>query len=312
MNFNATRREAVFSGRLRVPGWGAYTQRTEFDYLTGVQAEMLGVNHQDPYLRYARREQWSIAQACAPSVTKPFASPFASSFFGRDQVIPKLGFDLFLDERFPGAARFASYVADQAIATRILSELDRDDRPKFIFAITVENHGQWRSDRLPNSRIEGIRRLVPELPGGSSATCASGKRGFDDRHASRGSGSQKCRALWLWRSPAELSSNFRERHFTDPRTDYFVWSPRKGRETVSDIAVEELAAKVIDAAGLQLLTGERRINASGTGQLAVASSHGRVRLLKSFHYLDVINAKSRCYRRNTRFRSSAHPRASWE
>jgi hypothetical protein len=268
-NFNSTRRDSVISGRLLVPCWGAYTQRTEFGFLTGVQAEMLGVDRQDPYLRFARREQWSIAQGLRALGYKTICiHPFSSSFFGRDRVIPKLGFDLFLDETdFVGAGRFGSYVGDQAIAERILSELGRDDQPKFIFAITVENHGQWRSDRLPESDLEGIRRLVPELP--RAFLCYL--RHVANADAMLGTlcaalRSQNAVLCGFGDHMPSFPKLFAERHFEDPRTDYFVWSSRKGRETVSDIAIEELAAKVIDAAGLQFLTADE----IETGSLAMA------------------------------------------
>jgi phosphoglycerol transferase MdoB-like AlkP superfamily enzyme len=256
-NFNSIRRDAQFSGRLRVPGWGAYTQRTEFGFLTGVQGEALGVDRQDPYLRYARREQWSIAQGLRAMGYKTICiHPFASSFFGRDQVIPRLGFDVFLDERdFPGAARVASYVGDQAIAARILKELEQDDRPKFIFAITVENHGHWRSDRLPESDLEMIRGFVPELPRAflcylrhvANADAMIGML----RDGLKGKNAVLCGFGDHLPSFPKL---FAERGFDDSRTDYFVWSSRHTRESVEDVAVEDLAARVIDAAGLQLLT----------------------------------------------------------
>jgi phosphoglycerol transferase MdoB-like AlkP superfamily enzyme len=259
-NFNSIRRDALFSGRLQVPGWGAYTQRTEFGFLTGVQGDALGVDRQDPYLRYARREQWSIAQGLrALGYQTICIHPFASSFFGRDRVIPKLGFDLFLDETdFPGAARVASYVADQAIAARILSELEQDDRPKFIFAITVENHGHWRSDRLPESELESIRGFVPELPraflcylrhvANADAMIGMLRDGLNGKNA----------VLCAFGDHLpSFPKLFAERGFDDSRTDYFVWSSRHGRESVADIAVEDLAAKVIDAADLQLLTADQ-------------------------------------------------------
>src|SRR5262249_51595199 len=149
--FDACQQEAVVRGRLAVPCWGAYTQRTEFAFLTGIADDSLGVDRLNPYLRFARRPVWSIAHELrALGYQTICIHPFAGTFFGRHRVMPNLGFDQFLDVAdFQTAERFGPYVGDQAVAEKVLQRLNQPGPPKFIFAITMENHGQWRSDRLP-------------------------------------------------------------------------------------------------------------------------------------------------------------------
>jgi len=59
-NYDALR-AAGASGRLAVPGWGAYTMRTEFAFLSGIGANRLGVHRFNPYRRFARQPISTLA-----------------------------------------------------------------------------------------------------------------------------------------------------------------------------------------------------------------------------------------------------------
>ncbi|KAF1029035.1 MAG: hypothetical protein GAK40_00677 [Burkholderia plantarii] len=145
-HFDAARREAVWHGQMTVPAWGANTMRTEFAVLTGLPSTALGYARFYPYA-FVRRACASLASWFARGGYETVAfHPYYADFFGRDRVFPLLGFQRFHDiEHFAQASRAGPYVSDAAVAEAILAELARRDAtaggPRFIFAMTMENHG---------------------------------------------------------------------------------------------------------------------------------------------------------------------------
>jgi phosphoglycerol transferase MdoB-like AlkP superfamily enzyme len=107
----------------------------------------------DPYLARRGPAPSTIATRLARRGYRTlFIHPFRAGFFGRDVVVPRLGFEtLIFEEGFAGAERFGPYVSDRAMARRILDEADRSaGAPTLVTAITMENHGPWTPERLPH------------------------------------------------------------------------------------------------------------------------------------------------------------------
>ncbi len=139
------RQTGVQWGRLAVPSWGANTVRTEFAMLTGLAPEAIGFDRFNPYHRFARMPIASLAwRMKARGYRTICLHPFDRRFYGRDQVMPNLGFDQFIgEEAFLGAQRINGYVADVELA-RAGREILRDHGGRvFLFVITMENHGPW-------------------------------------------------------------------------------------------------------------------------------------------------------------------------
>ncbi|CAB3760743.1 capsular biosynthesis protein [Burkholderia sp. MSh2] len=142
-NFDRARRQAVRYGELSVPAWGANTMRTEFSMLTGLSSEQLGYARFYPYA-FVRRACASIASWFARGGYDTLAiHPYYADFFGRNRVFPLLGFNTFLDiEYFADASRAGPYVSDAAVLDAVIAELERErEKPRFIFTMTMENHG---------------------------------------------------------------------------------------------------------------------------------------------------------------------------
>ncbi|MDN7586465.1 LTA synthase family protein [Burkholderia seminalis] len=150
-HFDRARREAGLHGEMAVPAWGANTMRTEFAVLTGVESFSLGYARFYPYA-FVRNQIISLASwfgRCGYDTTA--IHPYYADFFGRNRVLPLLGFERFLDIRhFASAARSGPYVADAAVAESIIGELEaaEHDRPRFIFAMTMENHGPLHLEQV--------------------------------------------------------------------------------------------------------------------------------------------------------------------
>ena len=150
-NIAALRHEAVLHGRFEVPCWGANTIRTEFEVLTGISTEALGLDRFNPYEAFALTPLPSLAhQARQAGYHTVCVHPFDPSFYGRDRVMPNLGFDRFVGpEAFIGAPRNGPYVSDAAVAEVVAELLRIHGRRLFVFVITMENHGPWDGARDP-------------------------------------------------------------------------------------------------------------------------------------------------------------------
>ncbi len=132
------------TGLVEAPTWGASTIRTEFEVLTGVGIERLGLDRFNPYYALARRQLPSLAWRLRERGYRTVClHPFDRRFYGRDRALAELGF-----ERFTGAEGFprpasGAYVADAALAELAEAELRRAEGPTFLFLITMENHAPW-------------------------------------------------------------------------------------------------------------------------------------------------------------------------
>lgn len=142
--FDQARSEAAWHGEMTVPAWGANTMRTEFAVLTGTASRSLGYARFYPYA-FVRRPLASLAAWFGRGGYETVAiHPYYADFFGRNRVFPLLGFERFLDiGHFASASRAGPYVADAAVGEAVVAELETagPDRPRFVFAMTMENHG---------------------------------------------------------------------------------------------------------------------------------------------------------------------------
>ncbi|MFX1766419.1 LTA synthase family protein [Paraburkholderia sp. A1RI-2L] len=140
--FDRARAEAWLHGELDVPAWGANTMRSEFALLTGLDQSKLGYARFYPYA-FVRRACASLASWFKGSGYRTLAiHPYHANFFGRDRAFRHFGFEHFVDiDAFASARRAGAYVADEAVADKVIDTLEASTDPVFIFAVTMENHG---------------------------------------------------------------------------------------------------------------------------------------------------------------------------
>ena len=137
---------ARHAGRLMVPGFGAYTMRTEYGVLFGRSEEELGLRKFDPFLTAHREASFCLAnRLCAQTWTSYFVHPHDLRFYGRDKLMVAAGFGALVGEAAfappaPGAGR---YVSDAAVADAIIDVARKAQSAALIYAVTIENHGPW-------------------------------------------------------------------------------------------------------------------------------------------------------------------------
>lgn len=157
--FNELAKSAL-AGNLRVPAFGGGTIRTEFEVLTGVPLDGLdGVQY--PWLELGKRDLFALPKLLARYGYRTLAvHPNAGAFWNRASTYPELGFEKFIDgAEFSDDSIHGLFTSDAALTDRILAELDADERPQFIFAVSMEAHGpfDWRpgldADRLSSQPV---------------------------------------------------------------------------------------------------------------------------------------------------------------
>lgn len=143
--WDALAAHAIARGRLAVPGFGANTMRTEFVVLTGLDDGALGLDRFNPYFRFARAPVTSLAWALGGAGWGTVClHPYDGRFFGRDRVLPALGFRHFDDATaFADAPRENGLVTDAALGARIVARMAAATAPVFLYAISVAAHGPW-------------------------------------------------------------------------------------------------------------------------------------------------------------------------
>lgn len=162
--FDRLRSDAVAFGKLKVPAWGANTVRTEFAFLTGLDEDKLGVHRFNPYRAIAAGiDMPSLASHLKRLGYRTVCiHPYPASFYQRDRVYPRLGFDEFLDIRaFDDTMRYGPYIGDAAVADKVDALLREAKDPLFVFVITMENHGPLHLERVTSADIEALYSVPP-------------------------------------------------------------------------------------------------------------------------------------------------------
>ncbi len=223
-------------GRLSTSAWGANTVRTEFAALTGLSDADLGADRCNPYAAFAREPvdslAWRLREAGYHTVC---VHPFDRRFYGRDRVMPKLGFDEFLD-----IADFAPddcdrpYVSDMALMRKIEEVLHRCGPRTFVFAISIGNHSPWCSP-------PGAHAL------GDHPVRAGFLHGLQQSDAALGYMQRCLDADWpgftlgaFGDHQPSLTGRFAQAGLASRMTDYVITSSREGAAERLNIAAHDL------------------------------------------------------------------------
>ncbi|NVK44485.1 MAG: LTA synthase family protein [Oceanospirillaceae bacterium] len=252
--------EAVASGRLRVPAWGAYTMRSEFAFLSGRANASLGFGRFDPLRFFQGRIDQSGIESLAAQLKRQgyrcvCVHPYPVEFFARHRIYPELGFDDFIDIRsFTDAKRFGPYVSDEAVCERILQELAGSDQPLFIFAITMENHGPLHLESISSAERDGLFSTATDSSDDNLAIYLRHLRNAD-RMLARLTGylaeyDPGAVLAWYGDHVPGMPDIYQARDYNDATTDYLVWSANTaepGHGERRDAAVEDLPGLMLTA-----------------------------------------------------------------
>jgi hypothetical protein len=257
--FDSIKASAVCQGQMEVSAWGANTVRTEFAFLSGLEAEALGVHRFNPYRKLARQGIPTLAGFLKRLGYRTVCvHPYLAGFYARDKVLPLLGFDEFIDIRsFNDAEKSGPYIGDVALAEKVCALLDASStQPIFVFVITMENHGPLHLEKV----LEGdVERLYSSPP----------PEGCDDltiylRHLSNadrmvGILRDRLDALpgfgwlcWYGDHVPIMPKVYGAMSTPDGQTDYLIWGKggNSGKGARLDLQVEDLSYLLLQKMGL--------------------------------------------------------------
>lgn len=164
------------AGSLEVPVFGGRTLQTEFEVQTGAPIAFY------PGSMFAYYELLHHRVDALPHVLDRagyktvLLHPNKRGFWNRNAAIPELGFATFqdigsfLDTDYSGRG----FVSDLALMQAVLAELDASNRPAYVTAITMNNHGPW-GEHAPASDVD--LGLPGELTGDARREMADYIRG---------------------------------------------------------------------------------------------------------------------------------------
>lgn len=159
----AARKQAWQWGNLLVHGFGAYTMRTEYGVLFGRHEDELGYRRFDPFLTALKEGSFALPARLADGGWKSlFVHPHDLRFYNRNNIMRCSGFEALVGEDgFPaGAPQDGRYVSDASVGEKIASLGAAAVEPTLIYAVTIENHGPWASDRGKGNLMDEYMRLV--------------------------------------------------------------------------------------------------------------------------------------------------------
>ncbi|MGH8460786.1 MAG: LTA synthase family protein [Stenotrophobium sp.] len=252
-------------GHLSVPSWGANTVRTEFAVLTGLEQQALGLDRFNPYNRFANRPISSLAWQLREQGYRTIClHPFDRSFYGRDRVLPNLGFETFIgEEAFVGAPRVNGYISDIECARVACEILSEEKNPVFLFVITMENHGPWPQAVAASNSLLPASLDVP----------LSERDALEHYLQSIGSADLMLKKITNYLEPGGLlafygdhlpsfPASFKHLGLQDTRSDYLIWrggqAGLNNKPPAIDIHAHDLGAAILQAQQSSVMSSGRR------------------------------------------------------
>ncbi|EJR49799.1 hypothetical protein IIM_03673 [Bacillus cereus VD107] len=174
--------ESFPGGQTISPAFGGNTANVEFEALTSYSMSLLKPGS-IPY------QQVVTNKVEIPSITRTLKKEgyytsaihsFGRSFFKRDDVYKVLGFDKFNAQDTMGNVEIdGDYISDLSMSKEIITELEKQKKPTFVHAVTMQNHFPFTEGRFGENQIE-ISGLENEESKAELETYTEGLRRSDE------------------------------------------------------------------------------------------------------------------------------------
>ncbi|MFJ8455133.1 LTA synthase family protein [Bacillus paramycoides] len=174
--------ESFPGGQTISPAFGGNTANVEFEALTSYSMSLLKPGS-IPY------QQVVTNKVEIPSITRTLKEEgyytsaihsFGRSFFKRDDVYKVLGFDKFnAQDTMENVEIDGDYISDLSMSKEIITELEKQKKPTFVHAVTMQNHFPFTEGRFGENQIE-ISGLENEESKAELETYTEGLRRSDE------------------------------------------------------------------------------------------------------------------------------------
>lgn len=150
------------SGYFKVPSVGAGTANTEFEVLTGMSMRFFGPGEY-PYKTYAKTKVMESAATALGDLgygTEALHNN-GGNFYSRAHVFNNMGFDHYTSKEFMNILQTTvkGWATDDVLIPNILESMDTTEGQDFVFAISVEGHGDYPTDlelENPVIKVSGL------------------------------------------------------------------------------------------------------------------------------------------------------------
>lgn len=163
-NFEALKAEYP-SGLLSVPAIGAGTANTEFEVLTGMNLNHFGVGEY-PYMTIVNS---TASESVAFTLSRLGYGTHAvhnnsATFYDRHIVYANLGFRSFTSVEYMNDVEYnpRGWAKDSVLTGEICKALDSTEGKDFVFAVSVQPHGKYPDEILPDVPIIGVQGAQDE------------------------------------------------------------------------------------------------------------------------------------------------------
>ena len=151
-------------GEIVSPRYGGGTSTVEFEALTGFSMAHLP-GGAVPYQQFLVNETPSLARTFkAHGYSTTAIHTYYKYFWNRIQAYEALGFDQFigLDDLVDPAFFGWMYVDDQVVTDEIMKTIEESDKPSFIYAVTMLNHGLYNDTRYGDNTMQAVDEYSDE------------------------------------------------------------------------------------------------------------------------------------------------------
>lgn len=151
----------IMKGNLFVSVFGGGTCNTEFEFLTGNTMGNLPQGSY-PYQQYSLKRASSLAHEFKNNGYDTVAiHPGNPESWNREKAFSDIGFDEFITKKdFVDPEYIGNFISDHSCYNKIIEEFEHREKEKFIFAVTIQNHGGYDDSRLSDNDMV---QLEPDL-----------------------------------------------------------------------------------------------------------------------------------------------------
>ncbi|MEE9327496.1 MAG: LTA synthase family protein [Cocleimonas sp.] len=253
-SFDDCNTSSIQYGKLKIPAWGANTMRSEFAFLSGLKSESLGFYRFYPYHYLHKMKTTTIASLLqSQGYYCVCIHPHSASFFGRDRIFTAMGFDEFIDiKSFDENDCFGPYISDQAVTEKIIEiTKNKIDKPLFIFAITMENHGPLHLEKTTKEEQEIYYSQSKSITESKDLIVylrhlANADRMIQSLTDNYNSADKETLFCLYGDHVPSMPAIYTELDYQDAHSDYFIWQNKGHRESMNKkISIENLASTVL-------------------------------------------------------------------
>lgn len=159
-------KETCSSGFLTVPSIGAGTANTEFELLTGINLDFFGPGEY-PYKTVLKD---TACESIAYNLSSLGLTAHAihnndGTFYGRNTVFSKLGFNTFTPLEYMGTYHTTplGWAKDYILISQIMKALTSTEGQDFVYTISVQGHGSYPEEPVLEQPVVEIEALPEEL-----------------------------------------------------------------------------------------------------------------------------------------------------